>query len=397
MSDLAGGPNARPSEPLTPHVAWRPATPITRFVALLRGAHNAWRALLRTVRQPRRAGPYTIVVTGAGVGVGLEVARLLLTSKHRLVLTAREESLAHLAAAGIVPSDRVMIHRLDITVPEERRALVAAVSSRFGGVDVLVNNAAVSYRAVVEHVTDEEAVAQMDTNFFGPMALIRLVLPHMRERRFGRILNVSSVGGMTAMPTMAMYSASKFALEGASESLWYEARPWGIHVSLIRPGFINSDAFRKVYFTDQALASLADPGDPYHRHYRDMNELIEALMTLTFYKSEDVAETIVSTIERNNPPLRVSGTWDAAGFELLRRVLPGRVYHALLYAGLPNVWEWGDLRPPALSLSPAAHQGPEAPQEKERQREPHDMRRDRSTLQLFHASRRLAKRRAPPP
>jgi hypothetical protein len=244
----------------------------------------------------------------------------------------------------------------------------------------------VSYRAVVEHVTDDEAVAQMATNFFGPMALARLVLPHMRAQRFGRIINVSSVGGMTAMPTMAMYSASKFALEGASESLWYEARPWGINVTLIRPGFINSDAFLKVYYTDQGMASLADPSEPYHRHYFNMNELIEALMTLTFHRPEDVAETIVATIEHPNPPLRVAGTWDAAVFELLRRLLPARLYQMLLYAGLPHVWEWGD-------LAPDAEPRPVPPVEEKLMV---DANGDAVTLRIMHASQRSGQITLPP-
>jgi hypothetical protein len=334
--------------PTVPYLGWRRAPPITRLVAVLRGLHNEWRALLRRLGQRApRPGPRTILVTGASAGVGLELARKLLATEHRLILTARAPSLPRFAAHGIEPSERVLLHPLDVTQEAEREALVRAAEARFGGVDVLVNNAAVSYRAVVEHVTDAEAVAQMEANFFGPMALTRLVLPGMRARRSGRIVNVSSVGGMTAMPTMALYSASKFALEGASEALWYEVRPWGVHVTLVRPGFINSDAFRKVYFTDPGLASLADPADPYHRHYFAMNELVEALMTLTFHDPADVAETIVSVIERKSPPLRVAATWDAAVFDLLRRLLPSRLYQQLLYAGLPHVWEWGDLRPGA--------------------------------------------------
>ncbi len=201
--------------------------------------------------------------------------------------------------------------------------------------DVLVNNAGVSYRAVAEHVTEAERLSQLDANFLGPMELIRLVLPHMREQRYGRIINVSSVGGMTAMPTMSIYSASKFALEGASESLWYEMRPFGVSVSLVRPGFINSDGFRKVRFTAQGQRALADPNDPYHAHYVNMDELIAGLMTLTFYTPRDVAETILEVIEQKNPPLWVAGTLDAQLFDFLRRIIPSGLYHRLLYAACP--------------------------------------------------------------
>jgi hypothetical protein len=317
--------------------------PLRRLVALLAGARNATRALLRLLgRGPyKKGGPYTILVTGASVGVGLELARLLLETEHRLVLTARSSSMQRFQANGLCQGPRVMLLPLDVTDDRQRRAVIAAVSQRWGGVDVLVNNAGLSYRSVSEHVTDAESIAQLEANFVGPMALIRLVLPYMRAQCFGRIINVSSVGGMTAMPTMSVYSASKFALEGASEALWYEMRPWGIFVSLVRPGFINSDAFMKVRFTAQGAAALRDTKDPYHAHYNNMSQLIRALMTLTFHTPRDVAETIVETIERKHPKLWVAATWDAHAFDLLRRWLPSGLYNRLLYAGLPRIWEWG--------------------------------------------------------
>ena len=339
--------------------------PLEKLVAILAGLRNGTKAMVRLLRRRRvKRGPYTIMVTGASVGVGLELAKLLLTTEHRLVLTARAESLERFWAEGIVEGPRVMFVPLDVTDDAQRRAAIAKIEQRWGGVDVLVNNAGVSYRSVAEHVTEAERIAQLDANFLGPMALIRLVLPYMRAHRFGRIINVSSVGGMTAMPTMSIYSASKFALEGASEALWYEVRPWGIRVSLVRPGFINSDGFRKVRFTSQGESAARDPSDPYHAHYVNMSQLIEALMTLTFHTPRDIAETIFETIEQKNPPLWVAGTWDAYLFDLLRRFLPSSLYNRLLYAGLPRIWEWGPgeapqprTLPPATSVSEQPERG----------------------------------------
>jgi short-subunit dehydrogenase len=321
---------------------------VRRLVALLAGLRNGAKSLLRLFGRPRyKAGPYTILITGASTGIGLELAKLLLESDHRLVLTARESSLERFAQAGLRPGPRLMLLALDVCDAQQRELAIEAVRARWGGVDVLVNNAGTSVRSVVEQVTDHESIAQLEANFFAPMALTRLVLPHMRDQRFGRIINVSSVGGMTAMPTMSMYSASKFALEGASEALWYEVRPWGIHVSLIRPGFINSDGFQKVSFSALGKASLHDPDDAYHAHYSNMSELIEGLMTLTFHTPRDVAETIARTIHRKHPGLWVAATWDAYLFEMLRRLLPARVYSWFLYAGLPRIWEWGPTKPRA--------------------------------------------------
>ena len=315
---------------------------LRRLVAVLRGLRNGAKAFVRLLgRRKERREVTTILVTGASAGIGLELAKLLYDSPHRLVLTARRSSLARFAQEGILAGERVMLLPLDVTSDEERRAVVSAVERRWGGIDVLVNNAGISYRAVAEHITEAERLAQLDSNFLGPMELIKLALPHMRTQRYGRIINVSSVGGMTAMPTMSIYSASKFALEGASESLWYEMRPFNVRVSIVRPGFINSDGFRKVRFTEQGQKALTDPADPYHAHYANMDELIEGLMTLTFYTPQDVAETIQDVIEQKNPPLWVAGTLDAYLFNTLRRLLPSGLYHRLLYAGLPRIWRWG--------------------------------------------------------
>ncbi len=196
-------------------------------------------------------------------------------------------------------------------------------------------------RSVVEHVAETDRLAQMDVNFRSPMELIRLVLPGMRRKRQGRIINISSVGGMMAMPTMAVYSASKFALEGATEALWYEVRPWNIKVSLIEPGFINSEGFQKVRYTDQSAASSDGSLQVYYEHYRHMNRFIEKMMTHTGANPENVAKKVVYTIERKHPPLRVMATLDAWLFSMLRRFLPRRFYHWILYRSLPSIGAWG--------------------------------------------------------
>lgn len=191
------------------------------------------------------------------------------------------------------------------------------------------------------HVTDDERRDQLAVNFSGPMALIRLVLPAMRAQRFGRIVSVSSVGGMTAMPTMAVYSGSKFALEGAHESLYYEVRPWGIAVSLVEPGFIRSDGFQKALYTRESAAAVADPADAYHAHYLGMERMTAKLMQCSLASPDSVARRIVRTALRRAPPLRVAGTWDAIVFSLARRLLPQRLFHEVLYRGLPDQRRWG--------------------------------------------------------
>lgn len=285
----------------------------------------------------------TLLLTGASTGLGLALTKLLLKREYHLILTARESSLGRFQEEGIRENSKIWIRPLDVTRDQERRELVEEVNRRLGKIDILINNAGVSYRSVVEHVTEEERLLQMEINFRSPMELIRLVLPKMRENRKGRIINVSSVGGMMAMPTMAVYSASKFALEGATEALYYEVKPWGINISLVEPGFINSTAFQKVHYTDLSDKSQLDPKDPYYHHYKQMTPFIEKMMKFTTATPESVARKIVKTLGSKNPPLRVPGTPDAYLFSLLRRFLPQRLYHWILYRNLPHIDKWGSL------------------------------------------------------
>lgn len=282
-----------------------------------------------------------VLITGASTGIGLALARRLLATTDRdLVLTARRESLGRFERAGITESERVTLLALDVTSAADRRAVVEALEET-GGVDVLVNNAGVAYRAVVEHVREEDRLRQMNVNFRSPMELIRSVLPGMRARGAGRIINISSVSGMMAMPTMAVYAASKFALEGATEALWYEVRPFGIHVTLVQPGFVRSDGFTHVRSTE--LSEGAQRGsDAYHAHYRHMSAFVARLMDRAWATPGSVARVVARTIARRRPPLRVLATPDAWFFHWLRRLLPRRAYHALLYRALPGIREWGD-------------------------------------------------------
>jgi NADP-dependent 3-hydroxy acid dehydrogenase YdfG len=283
-----------------------------------------------------------VLLTGASGGLGTAISRRLLADGgFRAILTARATSLPRLTRAGIVESERVWLRALDVTNETERRAVVTEASERWGGVDILINNAAVAYRTVIEHIDDDTWHQVMATNCFAPMELARLVLPGMRAKHRGHIINISSVGGMMAMPTMSIYSASKFALEGASESLWYEVRPWNIHVSLVQPGFIHSDSFKNTRYTAESRRQMENPQAPYHRHYFFMADFIARQMEWSRATPERVARVVLKTMRRRNPRLRVAATWDARLFALIRRFVPRRIYHLILHRCLPNISEWG--------------------------------------------------------
>jgi short-subunit dehydrogenase len=280
-----------------------------------------------------------ILLTGASSGIGLSLARCLSTMPVQLIATARASSLGALEKE-IPPSETVCIRELDVISEESRLGLMNEVLEQFGRVDVLINNAGISYRSVVEHMSPEDELLQLQTNYFGPMALIRAVLPGMRKRQSGRIINVSSVAGMMAMPTMGAYSASKFALEGASEALWYELKPWNVRVSLIQAGFVRSESHQRVYSTEAGRRAAEDPGDDYHLYYKTMSGFVEKLMGRSRATPEVIARKVIGVMQMKNPPLRVPVTADAHLFFWIRRILPRWMYHMILYRNLPGVKSW---------------------------------------------------------
>ncbi|MCB0412878.1 MAG: SDR family oxidoreductase [Bdellovibrionales bacterium] len=296
-----------------------------------------WIYYLLRKSSPQKYKP-VLLVTGCSSGIGLALAKLLWKTQYRVVITARESSLTKIK---LKPREDKWIRPLDVNLSEDRKKLVNEIQKKWGGVDILVNNAGISYRAVVEHMNEVEELSQLRTNYLSPMAMIRLVLPGFRERGRGKIINVSSVSGMLAMPTMSSYSASKHALEGASEALWYEMKPLGINVSLIQPGFIRSDSFKNVYYSKQS-AEAEGAKEPYSEYYDNMSPFIESFMSRSPITAEKVAKTILKVIRTENPPLRVPVGLEAYVFYYLRRLMPRRLFHPLLFSLLPGARHWGE-------------------------------------------------------
>lgn len=284
-----------------------------------------------------------VLITGASTGLGLALTKELLRSdSFHVIATARLSSLHRFEDMGFFETENLWIRPLNVLSKSDRDSVISEAIERLGGIDVLVNNAGYCLRGVVEQVNETERLKQIDTNFRAPMAFIRGVLPHMRKKRSGHIINISSVGGMMAMPTMSIYSASKFALEGATEALWYEVRPWNIKVCLIQPGFINSGSFRNVELTRESRKSMQDKNNPYYYHYNSMAPFIAKMMKLSPTTPEKIAKRIHKIINSKNPPLRSSVTVDAYLFGFLRKWLPRNLYHSLMYYSLPKIFRWGE-------------------------------------------------------
>lgn len=280
-----------------------------------------------------------VLVTGCSSGIGLALAELLYKEQHyRVIATARAGSLESLKER-FQETDRFWVRSLDVTSETDRNTLISEISEAWGGVNILINNAGVSYRAVVEHMSVTEEQHQFNVNYFGPVNLIRSVLPYMRKVGRGKIINVSSVSGMLAMPTMGSYSASKYALEGLSEALWYEIRPLGINVSLIQPGFVRSKSFMNVIYSAQSGPEHGVEG-LYADYYQHMTPFIERLMEFSFTTPASVARRVLKTMKRKNPPLWIPATFDAKVFYYLRRFVPRRILLELLFATLPRVRIW---------------------------------------------------------
>lgn len=236
------------------------------------------------------------LITGCSTGFGREIARAALVEGHRVVVTARRaESVADFVDEF---GDRALALALDVTDPAQIGAAVTAAGEAFGGIDVLVNNAGHGYLSAVEEGEDVEVRKLFDVNYFGAVDMIKAVLPAMRARGSGHIVNISSMTGLVANPPNAYYSSTKFALEALTEALATEVRPLGIKVTGIEPG-----AFR----TDWATRSMKESGTPI-ADYADVaarKDLIKQFADHLPGDPRKVAEAVLMVTKLDEPPLRL--------------------------------------------------------------------------------------------
>ena len=183
------------------------------------------------------AEPPVWFITGCSTGFGMELAKQAIQKGYRTVMTARDPA----PLEGYGATDNVLVLKLDVTQADQIEAAMAATKARFGGIDVLVNNAGIGYFAAIEEGEDAEVRKMFEVNVFGLSRVIQAVLPGMRKRRTGCIVNFSSIGGIRAFPAIGYYNATKFAVEGLSEALWKEIEPLGLRVMLVEPSGFRTD------------------------------------------------------------------------------------------------------------------------------------------------------------
>jgi NAD(P)-dependent dehydrogenase (short-subunit alcohol dehydrogenase family) len=236
------------------------------------------------------------LVTGCSTGFGREIARAALESGHNVVVTARRADAVRDLADEF--GDQALAVELDVTDHEQIAAAVAAADEAFGGVDVLVNNAGHGYLSAVEEGEDAEVRKLFNVNYFGAVDMIKAVLPAMRARGSGHIINISSMTGLVANPPNAYYSSTKFALEAVTEALATEVRPLGIKVTAIEPGAFRTDwATRSMKESEQPIADYADVAA--------RKDLIKQFADHLPGDPKKVAEAVLMVTKLDEPPLRL--------------------------------------------------------------------------------------------
>lgn len=274
----------------------------------------------------------TVLITGCSSGIGRATAERLAVAGWTVHATARHpESLAGLERHGC----RTLA--LDVTDEASMAAAVRAVEEAEGAVGVLVNNAAYSQSGAVESVTMESVRRQFETNVFGLLRLTQLVLPGMREQGWGKVVNVSSMGGRLTLPGGGMYHATKHAVEAISDALRFEVEGFGIDVILIEPGLVRTG------FAQAAATSVREGATGHPEPYADFNAHV-ARLTEEAYEGplgrlggepDDVAEAIERAITKRRAPTRVTVTPSAKLFLGAHAVLPDRLWDRVLRTSYP--------------------------------------------------------------
>jgi NAD(P)-dependent dehydrogenase (short-subunit alcohol dehydrogenase family) len=226
-------------------------------------------------------------ITGAGRGMGVDIAKAALAAGDAVVATGRN---IDAVAKAVGAADDLLVVKLDVTSPADAEAAVQAAVGRFGRIDVLVNNAGNFQAGYFEELTPEQIERQLVTSLIGPMKVTRAVLPVMRKQRSGHLISISSTAGFTGFEFCSAYAASKFGLEGWTESLQHEVTPFGITTTIVNPGFFRTELLTEesVTYAEPSLEDYADrtaeqlkwwnaqrgqqPGDP--------TKLAQALVTI---------------------------------------------------------------------------------------------------------------------
>ncbi|WP_030017521.1 SDR family oxidoreductase [Streptomyces monomycini] len=247
---------------------------------------------------PATTAPATWFVTGASRGIGLELVRQLLAQGDNVAATTRSTERLSAALGGAADTSRLLALNVDLTDETQVKSAVDQATERFGRLDVVVNNAGYGYLAAVEETSAQDVRDMLDVQVVGVWNVLRAALPVLREQRGGRVVNISSILGLTTMPGWALYCAGKFALEGLSEALAAEVADFGIKVTVVEPGY-----FRTSFLTTDSLALPAEISD----HYPAVRTMVDHHLKLQGHQLGDPVKGAAAIIERaglDDGPLR---------------------------------------------------------------------------------------------
>jgi NAD(P)-dependent dehydrogenase (short-subunit alcohol dehydrogenase family) len=256
----------------------------------------------------------TWLITGCSTGLGRALAGAVIETGHNAVVTARD--VAKVADLVDTAPERVLAVALDVTEPEQVASAVRRAEERFGGLDVLVNNAGYGYRAAVEEGDDADVRVLFETHFFGSVAMIKAVLPGMRARRSGAIVNISSIGATVTPVGSGYYAAAKAAIEGMSGALRGELAPLGISVTVVEPGAFRTD------FAGRSLSQSATVIDDYAATAGQRRKETDTMHGNQAGDPAKAATAIITAVESGEPPAFLLLGPDALAF--YRHVAEGR-------------------------------------------------------------------------
>jgi NADP-dependent 3-hydroxy acid dehydrogenase YdfG len=296
---------------------------------------TAGRVAFRMLRVMPADASKAVLITGCSSGIGEATARRLASHGWSVYASARRlESIEQLAAAGC------KLLQLDVTDEQSMRLAVETIEREHGAVGVLVNNAGYSQGGAIEQVALEAVRRQFETNVFGVIALTQLVLPAMRKQHWGKVVNVGSMGGRLTLPGGGLYHATKYSLEAISDALRFEVRGFGVGVVLVEPGLITTDFGKTAVATVNEADSNGEVGDPYKKFNTKL-----AAMTAGVYEGpmrhlgggpDVVAKAIEKAISRRKAPSRMLITPSARLTVFQRKLLPDRLWDAMLRTQMPE-------------------------------------------------------------
>jgi NAD(P)-dependent dehydrogenase (short-subunit alcohol dehydrogenase family) len=245
----------------------------------------------------------TWFITGAGRGMGVDFAKAALAAGHNVVATGRNPDAV---AKAVGDTDALLVVKLDVTSTQDAEMAVQTALDRFGGIDVLVNNAASFYAGFFEELTPEQIERQFAVSVMGPINVTRAVLPVMRKQRSGHVVTISSLAGFAGAEYTSAYAASKFAIDGWMESLAAEIEPFGIHTTVVNPGFFRTELLTQES-TNYAEPSIAD----YAERSAAMREFFEGMNGKQSGDPAKLAQALLTIADLEQPPFRFIAGADA--------------------------------------------------------------------------------------